>query len=151
MACSKQGKLVRQHENTRADLHRRLMSMPYDYEQLFPECVYNFIEKKAVSISSCTIGYCLPCLLGTFVLGLNSSISNGAQCLPCNLYILVSGPPTTGKSPAMKKCAVDRLILVQDNCDIGNFVIERCTSSALFKVLSEQSKAMVLSPELYDV
>ena len=79
------------------------------------------------------------------------AISNGAQCFPCNLYIMVIGPPTTGKSPAMKECAVDPLILVQDNCGIGNFVIERCTSSALVKVLSEENKAMVLSPELYDV
>ena len=64
---------------------------------------------------------------------------------------MVIGPPTTGKSPAMKECSVDPLILIRDNCDIGNFVVERCTSSALGKVLSEQNKAMMLSPELYDV
>lgn len=152
MACSKQAKLARQHENTWADLHRRLMLMPYDYEELFPENVYNFIRKKAVSMSSC-IGYFVPCLLSTssFVVGLNSSILNGGQRFPCNLYIMIIGPPTTGKSPAMKECAVDPLILLRDNCDIGNFVIERCTSAALVKVLSEENKAMVLSPELYDV
>ncbi len=53
--------------------------------------------------------------------------------------------------PAMKECSVDPLILIQDNCDIGNFVVERCTSSALVKALSEQNKATVLSPELYDI
>ena len=105
---SKQAKLARQHENTWADLHRRVMSVPFDYEDLFPKHVHDFIPPKA-------------------------------------------GPPTTEKSPAMKECSVDPLILIRDNCDIGNFVVERCTSSALVKVLSEQNKAMVLSPELYDV
>jgi hypothetical protein len=64
---------------------------------------------------------------------------------------MVIGPPTTGKSPAMKECSVDPLLLIRDNCDIGNFVIERCTSSAMVKVLAEEKKAMVLSPELFDV
>ena len=152
MPVSKQAKLARQHENTWADLHRRVMSVPFDYEELFPKHVHNFIQKKAVSMSSCT-GYFVPCLLSTtsFVLGLNSYISNGSRSFPCNMYIMAIGPPTTGKSPAMKEFSVDPLILIRDNCDIGNFVVERCTSSALVKVLSEQNKAMVLSPELYDV
>ena len=128
------------------------MSVPFDYDDLFPKHVHDFIQKKAVSMSSCT-GYFVPCLLSTtsFVLGLNSYISNGSRSFPCNLYIMVTGHPTTGKSPAMKEYSVDPLVLIRDNCDIGNFVFERCTSSALVKVLSEQNKAMVLSPELYDV
>ncbi len=152
MSSSKQAKLGRQHENTWADLHRRVISVPFDYEELFPINVHNFIRNKAVSMSSCT-GYFVPCLLSTtsFVLGLNSYISNGSRSFPCNMFMMVIGPPTTGKSPAMKECSVDPLILIRDNCDIGNFVVERCTSSALVKVLSEQNKAMVLSPELYDV
>jgi hypothetical protein len=64
---------------------------------------------------------------------------------------MVIGPPTTGKSQAMKECAVDPILLLRDNCDIGNFVIERCTSCGLVKTLSQVKKAMVLSPELYDV
>lgn len=152
MACSKQARLARQHENTWADLHRRLIAIPYDYKQLFPANVFQFINKKALSTSS-NIGYFVPCLLSTtsFVVGLNSSISHNAQSFPCNLYLMVIGPPTTGKSPAMKECSVDPLVLIRDNCDIGNFVIERCTSSALVKVLAEEKKGMVLSPELFDV
>jgi hypothetical protein len=43
-----------------------------------------------------------------------------------------------------RECSVDPLILIRDNCDIGNFVIERCTSSALVKVLSESKKLDLL-------
>ena len=104
MACSKIARLRRQHENTWADLHRRLMSMPFDYGRLFPENVFEFIEQSALSMSSC-VGYLVPCLLSTtaFVVGLNSLISNESWCFPCNLYVMVIGPPTTGKSRAMKK------------------------------------------------
>ena len=104
MVCSKITKLRRQHENTWADLHRRLMSMPFDYGRLFPENVFEFIEQSALSMSSC-VGYLVPCLLSTtaFVMGLNSLISNESRCFPCNLYVMVIGPPTTGKSRAMKK------------------------------------------------
>ena len=146
MACSKQSRLARQHENTWADLHRCIIAMPYDFGQLFPVDVRTFIQNKAVSMSS-AIGYFVPCILSTtsFVVGLNSLISHNEQTFPCNLYTMVIGPPTTGKSPAMKECAVDPLVLIRDNCDIG------CTSSALVKVLSEEKKAMVLSPELFDV
>ena len=56
MACSKITKSRRQHENTWADLHRRLMSMPFDYGRLFPENVFEFIEQSALSMSSC-VGY----------------------------------------------------------------------------------------------
>ena len=152
MSCSKQARLGRQHENTWADLHRRLIAMPFDFEEMFSKNVYDFIINKAMSVSS-SIGYFVPCLLGTtsFVVGLNSLISHNNQCFPCNLYWMVIGPPTTGKSQAMKECAVDPLLLIRDNCDIGNFMVERCTSSALIKVLSEEKKAMVLSPELFDV
>ena len=92
MSVSKQAKLARQHENTWADLHRRVMFVPFDYEELFPKHVHNFIQKKAVYMSSCT-GYFVPCLLSTrsFVLGLNSYILNGSRSFPCNMYIMVIG------------------------------------------------------------
>ena len=42
---------------------------------------------------------------------------------------------------------------LRDNCDIGNFLIELCTSSpsSLIKTLAEQIKGIVLSPEVFDV
>ena len=94
MSVSKQAKLARQHENTWADLHGRVMSVHFDYEEHFPKHVHNFIKKKAVSTSSCT-GYFVPCLLSTtsFVLGLNSYVSNGSRSFPCYMYIMVIGPP----------------------------------------------------------
>ena len=64
---------------------------------------------------------------------------------------MVIGPPTTGKSQAMKNCAVDHVITLRDNCEIGNFLIERCTSSGLVKTLAEQKKNIVVSHEVFDV
>lgn len=152
MASSKISRLKRQHENTWADLQRRLMCIPFDYSTLFPNNVFEFIQQSAVSMSSC-IGYLVPCLLSTtsFVMGINSLISNEDRCFPCNLYVMVIGPPATGKSQAMKYCAVDPIITLRDNCDIGNVLIERCTSSGLVKTLAEQKKGIVVSPELFDV
>ena len=51
----------------------------------------------------------------------------------------------------MKNCAVDHVITLRDNCEIGNFLIERCTSSGLVKTLAEQKKTIVVSPEVFDV
>ena len=54
----------------------------------------------------------------------------------------------------MKDCVVDPVIQLRDNCDIGNFVVERYTSSALVKtrrsemVKIRNKKAIILTPEL---
>ena len=97
----------------------------------------------------------VPCLLTTtaFVTALNgSSLSSCSDhSMPINLYSVVVGPPTTGKSQAMKECAIDPLVAVRDDNDLGNYLVERCTASALIKCLSEQKKAVVVSPEIYDV
>ncbi len=125
--------------------------MQYDYSQLFTSDVYELIKDMARSASSCE-GYFIPCLIATaaFVVGNNSLIRNGGQTMPVNLFSIVSGPPTTGKSVALSKVCMEPLITLRDSNDMGNFVLERCTSSGMVKCLSEQKKAFVASPEVYD-
>ena len=64
---------------------------------------------------------------------------------------MIVGPPTTGKSQALGECALQPLITVREARDLGNFIVERCTSSALTKCLAEQKKGFLCSPEIYDV
>ena len=70
--------------------------------------------------------------------------------MPINLYSVVVGPLTTGESQAMKECVIDPLVTIRESNNLGNFLVERCTMSALVKCIVEQRRAVV-SPELYDV
>ncbi len=145
MSSSKLARVSKQHEKTWCDLHRRLISVPFSFEDVFTEPAYEFIKNKAIALST-SIGYMVPCLLTTtaFVTGLNGTTvsSSTEHRTTLNLYSVVVGPPTTGKSQAMKECAMDPLIAVRDN-DLGDFVLERCTTSALVKCISDQKKGVV--------
>ena len=99
---SKLAKVSKQHEKTCAQLNRRLMSIPFDFNTLFPEAVAMFVQKKAESLSSCP-GYLTQCFLAstTFVVARNSVIQTTSHDMPANLYVVFVGPATTGKSPAL--------------------------------------------------
>ena len=149
MSSSKLAKISKQHENTWAQLHRRLISLPFSYKDVFTDEVYSYIDNQAVSRSS-SIGYMVPCLLisTAFVAGMNNSavaVSPDHQ-VPFNLYSMIVGPPTTGKLQALGECALQPLITVREARDLGNFIVERCTSSAL-----TNKKGFLCSPEIYDV
>ena len=154
MSSSKLAKISKQHENTWAQLHRRLISLPFSYKDVFPDEIYNYIENQAVSRSS-SIGYMVPCLLTStaFVAGMNNSAVavSPDHKVPFNLYSMIVGPPTTGKSQALGECALQPLITLREAMDLGNIIVERCTSSALAKCLAEQKKGFLCSPEIYDV
>ncbi|KAJ7323143.1 hypothetical protein OS493_032146 [Desmophyllum pertusum] len=45
------------------------------------------------------------------VAGMTSTLSNGSQEMPVNLLTIYVGPPTTGKSQALKECAVSPIPL----------------------------------------
>ena len=51
----------------------------------------------------------------------------------------------------MKECAMEPLIAARDDNDLGDFLLKRCTTSALLKCMSEQKRGIVVSPEVYDV
>ena len=49
LSSSKLTKISKQHENTWAQLHRRLISLPFSYKDIFAENVYDYIDNQAVS------------------------------------------------------------------------------------------------------
>ena len=125
MSSFKLAKVSKQHEKTWCDLHRRLISVPFSFEDVFTQRVYELINNKAIALSTST-GYMVPCLLTTTasVTSLNGSTvcSSTDHRTTLNLYSVVVGPPTTGKSQAMKECSMDPLIAVRDNNDLGDFL-----------------------------
>ena len=148
----KLSKIARQHEKTWAQLNRRLMSIPFNYNALFPEAVATFLQNKAESLSSCP-GYLVPCLLAStaFVIAGNNVIQTRSHEMTANLYIVFVGPPTTGKSPALKEGALDPMLNLKLERDLPNFIIEKCTSLALVKSIASTGQGFIISPEIYEV
>ena len=149
---SKLAKVAKQHEVTWAQLNRRLISLPFSYDALFTPTVGEFVKKKAASIGSCP-GYLVPCLLATtaYLTAGKSTIRCGPQEMPCNLFMVFVGPPGTGKSQALKEASLQPLHDLQDERDMSNTIIEKCTSAALVKTVADNEKAFVVSPELFEV
>ncbi|KAK3746846.1 hypothetical protein QZH41_000036 [Actinostola sp. cb2023] len=152
MSSSKLSKIARQHENTWSQLHQRLMNLPFQYNELFEENVWEFISKKSDSLST-SVGYLIPCLLATtaFVASTGGLIDNATHESPFNIYIMFVGPPSTGNSQALKEAALQPVTTLIENEDLPNFLIEKCTSSALAKIVADNGKGFVVSPELFDL
>lgn len=119
---------------------------------LFTPSVGEFATKKAASIGSCP-GYFVPCLLATtaYLTGGKSTIRCGQQEMPCNLFMVIIGPPGRGKSQALKEASLQPLHDLQDKKNLPNTIIEKCTSVALVKTVANNEKAFVVSPELFEV
>ena len=56
MSSSKLAKISKQHEKTWCDLHMRLISVSFSFEDVFTDRVYEFITNKATALST-SIGY----------------------------------------------------------------------------------------------
>ncbi|CAH3153562.1 unnamed protein product, partial [Porites lobata] len=96
--------LSRQNEATWASFHHRVSGIHYNYDQLFPKTVFQFLEAKAKSVGS-SIGYLVPSLMTatSFLLGnTDAHFLNGNHIQPLNLYTMSVGHPGTGKSPAIE-------------------------------------------------
>ena len=142
--------LSRQNENTWASFHRRVSGIAFNYEELFSDAVFKFLEAKAKSIGS-SVGYLLPSLMtATSFLLANSDAHflNGTHLQPLNLYTMSVGHPGTGKSPAIETV----LAALRDVDTITKeTLVSATTSSGLVKTISKQGKAFVASPELFDI
>lgn len=66
-----------------------------------------------------------------------------------NIFTLFVGYPGTGKSALVGQGATSPVLTIGGQND--NLLIGRATSSALVKQISENSKAYVVSSEIYDV
>ena len=93
-------KLNKQHEQTWINLQKRLNSVQFPYQKLFPnQDVYQFVKNKAVSVGSCE-GYFIPSLLTTtgFILASNNAQVNiTTHKQPLNIFTIFVGYPGTGK------------------------------------------------------
>ena len=67
------------------------------------------------------------------------------------LHMVFVGPPGTGKSQALKEASLQPLQDLQDERDLANTIIEKCTSVALVKTVADNKKASVVSLELFEV
>ena len=145
MSQSKIQRLNKQHESTWTELHKRLISMPFRYSEIFSPAVGEFVKNMSLSLSSCR-GYFVPCLMRTtvFIVGTGSLIARRDQLMPLNLYTIV-----VGKSIDLSKSCMEPLITIRGINDIGNFLLERSTPSAMVKCVAEQKRIFIASPEIY--
>lgn len=145
-------KLRKQPDSTWALLQKRLISIPEPFEKLFPASVWNLIYSKSNALST-NAGYVSTSLITTtaFLAGTGSILRIGPQEMPLNIYSIFVGPPTTGKSQAIKECAITPTAAVARENDASGCVIQKCTSSGLVKTVAEQEKGFLLSAEIYDI
>eukprot|EP00112_Aurelia_sp_Birch-Aquarium-sp1_P003795 Seg1429.2 transcript_id=Seg1429.2/GoldUCD/mRNA.D3Y31 product="hypothetical protein" protein_id=Seg1429.2/GoldUCD/D3Y31 len=61
------------------------------------------------------------------------------------------GPPTSGKSQAIKECSTTPIENIAEEFDWGCVIIGKCTSSALSKSLSSLKMGFMVSSEIFDV
>ena len=71
--------------------------------------------------------------------------------MPLNIYSIFVGPTTTGKSQAVKECAVSPMVAVVKETDSSSPVIQKCISSRLIKTIADNKKGFLLSGEIYDM
>ena len=152
MSSSKLNKLSRQPERTWSQLHKRLMEIELDYDQLFPPQIAEYLNKVASSMST-NIGYLVPSILTStsFISAKKSLINHKQQDMPFNLYMIFVGPPSTGKSQAIKEAAISPMTTIIHDKDIPNFILDKCTSSGLSKSIASNHEGFIISPELYDI
>ena len=139
-------------DSTWALLQKRLIGLPDPFEKLFLPNVWNFIINKSHALST-NLGYVSTSLITTtsFIAGSASTLVTTTQEMPLNLYSIFVGPPTTGKSQAIKECAVSPMTAVVTETDSSSPVIQKCTSSGLIKTIADNKKGFLLSGEIYDV
>ena len=131
--------------STWAQLQKRLIALPDPFETLFPAEVWSFILNKSHSIST-NPGYVSSTLITTtaFMAGTATTLKTATQEMPLNIYSIFVGPPTTGKSQAVKA-------RVTAEADSASPVIQKCTSSGLIKTVADNNRGFLLSAEIYHV
>ena len=127
--------------------------MPFQYEDIFEEDVKEVVRQKARSMSTNT-GYLVPALLATtsFVASLTSKIMTTTHSVTANLYTIIVGPPTTGKTQSITIAAQDPMQQLQEAMDLPDFLIKKISSSSgITKMLNETKSGYLISSEIYDV
>ncbi len=144
--------LRKQPNSTWALLQKHFISLPDPFKKLFPASVWNFSINKSHSIST-NPGYVSSCLITTvaFIAGSTTTLITSTQEMPLHIYSIFVCFPTTGKSQAIKKCAVSPMTTVTAKADSSSPVIQNCTSSGLIKFVADSNRGFLLSDELYNL
>ena len=151
MSNSKLNKISKQQDLTWSKLHRRLIEIPFDFSEIFSPSVAKFLNTHATSTSS-NIGYFTATVLATtaFIVSLKSKVDMGTHTTTLNCYTVFVGPPMSGKSVAIANAAQDPLQAIVDDNPLGDIIINKPTSSAMQRILSELKMGVLLSGEIYD-
>ena len=150
--ASKVSKITKKHKKAGCLLHKRPMEMGSNFKHLFNNNFWEFFQNKSAS-SSTSVGYLVPCILTStaFVASTGSLISHKQHEIPFNLYFIFVGPPSTGKSQALKEGANLPMSSLIDSEDIPNFLLDKVTSLGLAKAVADNGKGFVVSPEVFDL
>jgi len=76
------------------------------------------------------------------------TLKTATQEMPLNIYSIFVGPSTTGKSQAMKECAISPMTSVTAEADSASPVIQKCTLSGLIKTVADNNRGFLLSAEI---
>lgn len=151
--ATKLSKISRQTPKTWSLLHRRLTTVEFNFKDVFSVPVADFIELVATSVSS-SMGYLVSSLLvaTAFILSPMATLAiSRNQSVQPNLYAVFVGPPSTGKSQAMKMGAKQPLLYLKQARDADYVTLEKTTSAGLMKTLSSTSGGILISPEIGEV
>ncbi|PFX24144.1 hypothetical protein AWC38_SpisGene11300 [Stylophora pistillata] len=98
-------------------------------------------------------GYVSCTLITTtaFMAGSSSTLQTATQEMPLNIFSTFVGPPTTGKSQALKACAISPMESVTAEADSASPVIQKCTSSGMIKTVADIKRGFFFSAEIYEV
>ena len=152
MSGHKLCKLSKQQETTWAKLHRRLIGLDFNYEELFSKDVSSFIADNAKATSS-SIGYFIAPLLTTvnYLVSQRSLLNISTHSIPLNSYMIFGGPPSSGKTQAIERTVNEPIQNIISDNDENDFRIKKISSSGLTKYLSEKEQGYVVSSEIYDI
>ena len=115
------GRLRKQPDSTWHHLQKCLIALPVPFNNMFENDVHSLVEKKAHLLST-NLVY-IPTSLITSTLAISS------QEMALNIFSVCGGPPTAGKSQALKECAACSMSAVCREIDSETCIINKCTSS----------------------
>ncbi|XP_071854829.1 uncharacterized protein [Apostichopus japonicus] len=145
-------KIVKQQEEIWTKLHRRLTSLDFDVTNVFPARVSSFMDHSAKAVSSCS-GYLLSCIISAcaFLIARKSTLQMPSGHIQnTNIFHVLTGPPSSGKSQALKLAAMDPIKQIAEDKDFPDPIIQKSTVSGLTKKLSENKQGFLISAEIFD-
>ena len=106
MSAEKLRKIRKRPKTTWFTLHKRLIGLPDPLDSLFDAEVGTFVDLQAKSLST-NRGYLMSCIITTtaFISSTLCTIESFGTTFPINLYSIFIGPPTSGKSQAIRECS----------------------------------------------